>query len=651
MTWKAHVSDCFFGDGRATANWVRTHHPKAVASIIRAADLIAQDRFVFDRRWDLEHTKDPVSFPHGIDWLFQPGDDVEFVYAFNRMEFWKTLGEAWLLTGNEKYPQTFARQLRNWVAEVPHDEVHAKAWRTIECGIRMEVWMKALKMMEDSQAVDDTLLELAFQSLREHARFIASVWDSYQLLSNWGIMANHGLFVTSVMLPPDAQSKRWVTLALSRLDQELQIQVADDGVHWEQSAMYHNEVLSQLLDVISLARTFHLPLPEGMEGKVHKMALYSATMEMPDGNEPSTGDSDLIDQRDLMERAASLFQDPALRTVGEDVPCCEAAWEMGLQGIERYLHVDVLQPENAKKLFLFPDGGHAYWKSGQTYLHAKAGTLGAGHGHADQLAFDLFHGGETVLIDPGRYTYVAGADRYWFKSAAAHNTVLVDGIDCYKPKDSWEYERMSKTCGIFVKEKQGYGFIRMGLLGYADRGVFIIRKLIVLDDDTFAVVDELYGTGNHLLESFFHLAPQGELSLLPDSVCWQSARQQLFLTSPFPAGCTIKEGWASPKYHERIATKSLSFSKKMEGFGSMLVVLGFGRAPHVERIPVSSNFKKTVFPDRMIEAWKINEKVLVVSHQEWNSPTDSFLADGHTGWGQCVIFGPEDHDIGNVLEY
>lgn len=649
MDWYAHVKDCLLRDGKATARWVLANHPEDAKRIIHSADLIAKDQFVFDRRWDLEHTSTPVIFPDGIDWLFQPGEDPEFVYAFNRMEFWKTLGEAWLLTGDEQYPQAFARQLRSWVAQVPHDEAHAKAWRTIECGIRMEVWMKALKLMEGSKAMTGGLLELAFRSLREHARFIATVWDSYQLLSNWGIMANHGLFVTSVMLPPDEESGTWRTLALERLDQEIRIQVYDDGVHWEQSAMYHNEVLSQFLDVVSLSRCYRIPLPEGMEERIRKMARYSAAMEMPDGNAPSTGDSDLIDQRDLMERAAVLFQDSLLRGQGEQTVSSDAAWEIGVEGIESY---DRLEPkESPNPLILFPDGGHAYWKGQGSYLHAKAGTLGAGHGHADQLAFDLYHDGENVLVDPGRYTYVAGKDRYWFKSAAAHNTVLVDGIDCYEAKDSWEYRRMSKTTGISAKEKEGCGYIRMGLAGYAELGVFITRKLFILDNDTFLVLDELYGSGEHTLESRLHFAPGGKLSATLHGACWESFRQKLYVASPNADGLGVEPGWVSPRYNEKLPSRRLVFTRHARCFSSLLVVLAFGHEPKVEQVPVTSNCKGTTFPDSMIEAWKVDGWLVVDSHREWGSPTDSFRADGHTGWGQCVIFGPEDHDIGKVMEY
>ncbi len=648
MNWYDHVRNCFFGDGPSTAKWVAEHHPEDAKATIKDADMVASDSFVFNRRWDMERTSTPVTFSHGIDWLFQNGDDNEFVYAFNRMEFWKTLGEAWLLTGEEKYPEAFARQLHSWVETVPHDKDHAKAWRTIECGIRMEVWMKALKMMEGSKAVDDNLLDLAFRSLKEHARFIAEVWDSYQLLSNWGIMANHGLFVTSVMLAEDEQTTRWRKTALERLSQELAIQVYDDGVQWEQSAMYHNDVLSQMLDVLSLAKDFSIPLPEGMEEKIHQMARFARAMVKPDGNEPSFGDSDVIDMRDILERACVLFQDPDLK-MGNETVSSDAAWEIGIKGISLHRSLAIGKP--VKHVSLFADGGHAYWNDGTLYVHAKAGTLGAGHGHADQLAFDLFYGGEDVLVDPGRYTYVPGPERYWFKSSEAHNTVLVDATDTYEAKDSWEYRRMSKTSGIAAKEKHGYAMIKMGLLGYMDKGVFVCRKIIILSSDLVLILDELYGTGSHTLESYLHFAPCGKLSLSGTSALWESDRQKLFVQSPGIDSVQRKEGWYSPHYNQRIPSERLSFVKNTQEFSSSLLVLSFGHKPKVTKLPVTSNFKHITFPESLIEAWKVDDYTVVASHKEWGSPTDSFHVDGHTGWGQCVVFGPKDRDIGWVLEY
>lgn len=57
----------------------------------------------------------------------------------------------------------------------------------------------------------------------------------------------------------------------------------------------------------------------------------------------------------------------------------------------------------------------------------RCGSLGGGHGHFDKGHLELVIGGEEVLADPGRYTYVDGTERRMLKSTKAHNTVTVDG--------------------------------------------------------------------------------------------------------------------------------------------------------------------------------------------------------------------------------
>jgi hypothetical protein len=75
----------------------------------------------------------------------------------------------------------------------------------------------------------------------------------------------------------------------------------------------------------------------------------------------------------------------------------------------------------------------------------------------------------------------------------------------------------------------------------------------------------------------------------------------------------------------------------------------------VEKISVCSNFKGIVFDDSQIEALTIKhgEKhyTLVIAHEEYASPTDTFLADGCTGFGMAVVFdrNKEETEIGTVL--
>ena len=177
----------FFTDPFAVAAYVRAHCPREAEGIVAAADSVADQRFMFTLRWDMERTNEPVIFDGDIDWLYQPGDDPEWVYAFNRMRFWICLGQAYALTRDEKYARAFARQMMHWVCTVKQDDPDcAKAWRSIEVGLRLEYWLKAIRYFQGSPAVTGEVIDVFIQSVTEQAEFIMGIWDTYNLMSNWG---------------------------------------------------------------------------------------------------------------------------------------------------------------------------------------------------------------------------------------------------------------------------------------------------------------------------------------------------------------------------------------------------------------------------------------------------------------------------------
>ena len=207
----------FFNDIPLTVRYVQEHCKDELQHVMRVADEVAAKTFKFDMSWDMEQTVEPVTFKGAINWLHQPGDDPEFIFAFNRMRFWICLGQAYAVTKDEKYAQAFAEQLCSWVATVPRTEENAKAWRTLETGLRLEYWTKAIMYFRDSPSITEEVIDTFIASMTDHAEFLMSVWNSYNLMSNWGVLANHGLFIAGVMLPETPRTAEYRSTALERL--------------------------------------------------------------------------------------------------------------------------------------------------------------------------------------------------------------------------------------------------------------------------------------------------------------------------------------------------------------------------------------------------------------------------------------------------
>ena len=158
--------------------------------------------------------------------------------------------------------------------------------------------------------------------LREHAEYLLEVNLPFHRLSNWGILQNHGLLLLGLYFGENG----WIQEAVRRLDEESHLQVFRDGTQWEQSPMYHGEVLYCLLDSLLHLKRFDRPAPRRLWEKVRKMVYALAAWCKPDGHMPCHGDSDDIDARDLIAEGAVLFKDGRLKFLAHEVLLEDNLW-------------------------------------------------------------------------------------------------------------------------------------------------------------------------------------------------------------------------------------------------------------------------------------------------------------------------------------
>lgn len=637
----------FFDDKTSIAEDVRTYEKDEVAKIIGIANGVVEQTYIFSLRWDMERTHIPVHFDGEIDWVYQPSDDSEWVFAFNRMNFFICLGQAYVITGNEKYAKAFADQLCHWVRTVKKDDPHySKAWRSIEVGLRMEYWIKAIQYFEGSPFITELVVDTFITSVTEHAEHLMGIWDSYHLMSNWGVLENHGLFMASVILPRSKRTLEYQKEALRRLALEIEIQVYDDGMQWEQSPMYHNVVAHNFLDVLILARRNDIVLPPILALKTQALCHASFVWQKPDGTMPCMGDSDEIDQRDIVTKGAYLFSDPLLKSRSSERFDFDTIWDLGIGAQKEYDLLPVV--EATPGLSVLKESGNAYVRRGGMYFHFHCGTMGAGHGHSDQMHIDLFANGEDILVDAGRFTYVAKPERYEFKDCTAHNTTTVDSENFTICKDSWECSKLTCPVNFGFSQKQGFQFMQGGHLGYLHKGVFVNRKVVVLQEDLVLVCDEFYAKGEHTYQQYLHFNNEGVVTSDGSGFRYRSDHNDVETCLLSPNGeSIIIPTRISRHYNEAQANQTIKTEVTGNGFTSLFSVISINKPTEfmpvqVVKVPVLSNFKSIVFSSSLIEALTIskgeNSYTVVIAHQEWASPTDTFNADGCTGFGNVVVF-------------
>lgn len=657
----------FFDEPKRIAEYCKKYWPEDTAHILRVADEVCDRSFLFDLKWDMERTYEPVVFKDKIQWDYMPKEDKEFIFQFNRHRFFICLGQAYQLTGDEKYARTFTELLMDFIINVPKNQQSEEStWRVLEVGIRGENWTKALRYFKGSPYLTDEIIDAFYRSLLQHADYLVQMHSPYRMISNWGVIENHGLFEIAMALPLGERSREYVRLAVLHLETLIRMGIMNDGVQWEQSPMYHNEVLHCYLDVLILAARNGITLPPVITEKVRAMAYADAVWKKPDHHQIMMGDSDDTDIRDILSVAAYVLKEPQLKYFGYPVLDFESIWDLGFQAAEEYNAMEAMEPSFTSAAL--SDSGNYYlrtgWEENANLLHFHCGTLGAGHGHSDKLHIDLVINGEDVLMDAGRYHYVAGSERYEFKDPTAHNTMTVDGKFFTICKDSWECLKLSQPVKQQFVTGAHYEFIQGGHLGYMDldNGVFHNRKIIHIKPDIYIIADEMYTGGKHTYNQYFHFNNHGTVTLNGNHAVYTGKKAQAdfyFITG----GIAIEklQTRISRNYNQTERNETLKTDFEGTGFTSAITVIHGGKKDCmdkivIEKIKVRSALKKTEYPSFMAEAVKIQirEKtyVVILCHQEVNSPTDLVEAEECLGFGNVIVFDKTvAKKVGTVLNW
>lgn len=564
--------------------------PDESAHILRIADEVTRLEFLFDLPWDMERTYECVRYEYPVNWTYMPGEDPEFVYQMNRHRYFICLGQAYAMTRNELYAETFVRLAEDWMAHVPLTETSRDlTWRPIEAGLRGENWTKAILYFESSPAVTDDFMEHFTDCLRCHADYLAGSRRGFQLSSNWGVLENHGLFLIGLALGESS----YVETALTRLEEEARVQIFPDGVHWEQSCMYHNEVLHCFLEIIRGLHFFDMEVPGFLTGAMIQMAMADLAWIKPDRHQPLTGDSDDTDLRDMLTASAitatyqNLPESALFKGCGYEQPDFESIWDFRLEGALRYAAVEGRLPK--QKNWFLEESGNYYirngWEPDAWYLHFRNGSLGGGHGHNDKLHFDIFFCGEDILVDAGRYTYLPCEKRIWLKSAHAHNTILVDGQDYMEYPDAWSCTGLAPELRFPVQERSGITLLEGAHTGFLQRGVNVLltRKILALEPGVCLIADSAFTSEAHTYSRLFHFNSEGTVQCSDNRCAYKGKHITAEIVFPgVSTDLTLTGSHLSHHYNQCVDNTSLRADTISEGRATLFALFAAGQTPPIE---------------------------------------------------------------------
>ena len=496
----------------------------------------------------IEWRKDPKSgylwgseFHSDVEFAFcrVGGDDVKYVWELSRQEYLIDCAKAYRITGESRYAQHITQIVMSWIEANPYLEgVH---WASsLEVAMRSLSWIWSYQFCRPHLPLEATAQLAWIQSFYQHGAYLHRHLSYYFSPNNHLIGEATALYLLGCFFPEFDESAAWRQHGWSVMAAYYPQQYYADGGSTEQATFYHNYCLGFFLLAILVRQRRAEAVPEEMLAYIERALEFTMWMTRSDGTVPRIGDVDNArsvrienpprwDFRNLLCVGAILFRRGAMKHVAgrfsED-----ALWLLGREGYKRYCELEAFVPR--EQSFAFPDSGYYVMRSGwgdsAHHLTMDCGPLAAGlhadavpssaHGHSDLLSFTLTTHGRPLIVDGGFYTY--DEDPLWhryFREAAAHNTVLVDGASHanFHASNAWSSVAIPEpmhwhATSLFEYVESGHaGFFGVSPAVRHRRAIYWNRM------DKWMILDRLEGEGQHDVEVFFHFAPS-EVKLLRD---------------------------------------------------------------------------------------------------------------------------------------
>ena len=254
---------------------------------------------------------------------------------------------------------------------------------------------------------------------------------------------------------------------------ELNEQVLKDGAHFELSPMYHQIILSRLLDSVQLIKINKAwkkdNLISFLEHKSSLMISWLHNITYKNGNIPMVNDSTF----NIAPNSEKLFlYAKGLGISNQEIPLSDS----GYRKITSYNYELLLDIGNV----------------GPDYQ--------PGHGHSDTFNFELLKNGIPIFVDTGISTYEKNNLRQSERSTSSHNTVQIENLEQTQVWDSFRVAKRAKV--NILKEK--YNSIKASHDGYQNNG-YCHTRTYIWEEKFIIIKDEINKSTNNKSKAFFHL--------------------------------------------------------------------------------------------------------------------------------------------------
>lgn len=455
-------------------------------------------------RWNVDE-RSGYEWPYGKYYLQLKtmrgnGADIKYPWELSRNHHLLWLGEAYLITREEKYAAKIVEIINAWIDDNPL--MYSVNWTcSMDVAIRAVNWMYALNMIAGSEAFTDDLAKKVSGSLHQHGFFIRHNLEKSVPWSNNHYMSDLvGLLYIGTLFEHTRRGKRWKRFALKEFYAEVRKQTLPSGVNYEMSISYHRLMVELISYTLTMLKRTGESIPEDIIRITQEMYNYVGAYLKPNGKAPLLADND--DGR-FLPFTYSDFRDHRYLLDADGID--QKMINMGIEPLFKLQYIQESQVyEDAKIAILKEYGTYLLVNNSGYSRHLESGKNRVGtHTHNDQLSFEFAVGEDDIIIDPGTYLYTSSIkDRNEFRSTRKHNCVMVDDEEQNLLSDTSAFSMVinNKDRVLTATDKAckgSYETIRGGLKH---------ERSFELSEGLLTITDHLYKSGTgHKGTLYYHL--------------------------------------------------------------------------------------------------------------------------------------------------
>lgn len=502
-------------------------------SIVQRGELLKKGQIIFDDPLDME----AVSTPYALDianLLETPNGDPEWYYMVSRNGYLVDLAMLFAYTNEEVYADLWKESLLTFIE---WQEVSPHLWRSLDVGLRLNNWMRSFVYISDIENLfTQSEIERIETAINKQVVFLKENFPDKNYLSNWGVLAIVGVLATSQLFPEivSSESTSW---GWKTLKEALQLQFYDDGIHWEQSPMYHHEVLFCVWQLWLNTQYLSLPFDAEIEAILQKGIQSSVYYCDQNYRLLPLHDSDAAD----FTYVYSIYALSGFLSL-------PMAVNPGILYVGKQFELK----EQASSSNLFPDGesGFLAYKDENIYFTMFNGRHGSGHGHASLGSLTLHYKGKEIVKDPGRYTYVEDELRMKLKEEFSHSSLLIDNNPLTKIASSWTYDTMGEPLYHKSSEDEELVVFEVSWKGTVGKEIVVFTRTIIYFKKltAFLIINHSGCLGKHQLSTRYQIGDEINTEIYNNIVDLKGT--SFSIAANEQSSLTINTKKWSPKYNE-----------------------------------------------------------------------------------------------------